>query len=77
VGASGTVHALHEIMIAQGMAELITLPKLERLKKKAIECGKLEELEIEGHTFERALVLPSGLAILIANFETLHIENMI
>ncbi len=36
-----------------------------------------EELEIEGLTFERALVFPSGLAILIAIFETLHIENMI
>lgn len=66
VGASGTVQALQEIMIAQGMDELITLPKLERLKQKAIECGKLEELEIEGLTFERALVFPSGLAILIA-----------
>lgn len=77
VGASGTVQALQEIMIAQGMDELITLPKLERLKQKAIECGKLEELEIDGLTFERALVFPSGLAILIAIFETLHIENMI
>ncbi|QHP74960.1 guanosine-5'-triphosphate,3'-diphosphate diphosphatase [Proteus vulgaris] len=77
VGASGTVQALQEIMIAQGMDELITLPKLERLKHKAIECGKLEELEIEGLTFERALVFPSGLAILIAIFETLHIDNMI
>ncbi|VTP80428.1 guanosine pentaphosphate phosphohydrolase [Proteus vulgaris] len=77
VGASGTVQALQEIMIAQGMDELITLPKLERLKHKAIECGKLEELEIDGLTFERALVFPSGLAILIAIFETLHIENMI
>ena len=56
-------------MIAQGMDELITLPKLERLKQKAIECGKRsEELEIEGLTFERALVFPSGLAILIAIF---------
>ena len=77
VGASGTVQALQEIMIAQGMDELITLSKLEQLKHKAIECGKLEELEIDGLTFERALVFPSGLAILIAIFETLHIENMI
>ena len=37
VGASGTVQTLQEIMIAQGMDELITLPKLERLKQKAIE----------------------------------------
>ncbi|OKP04662.1 guanosine-5'-triphosphate,3'-diphosphate diphosphatase [Xenorhabdus eapokensis] len=77
VGASGTVQALQEIMIAQGMDELITLPKLQQLKQQAIECGKLEELEIDGLTLERALVFPSGLAILIAIFQALHIENMV
>lgn len=77
VGASGTVQALQEIMITQGMDELITLPKLQELKHKAIECGKLEELEIEGLTLERALVFPSGLAILIAIFQALNIESMI
>ncbi|MCG3470378.1 guanosine-5'-triphosphate,3'-diphosphate diphosphatase [Xenorhabdus bovienii] len=77
VGASGTVQALQEIMIAQGMDELITLPKLQQLKYKAIECGKLEELEIDGLTLERALVFPSGLAILIAIFQALNIESMI
>ncbi|AOM41627.1 guanosine-5'-triphosphate,3'-diphosphate diphosphatase [Xenorhabdus hominickii] len=76
VGASGTVQALQEIMIAQGMDELITLPKLQQLKSKAIECGKLEELEIDGLTLERALVFPSGLAILIAIFQALGIESM-
>ncbi|OTA17806.1 hypothetical protein Xvie_00469 [Xenorhabdus vietnamensis] len=77
VGASGTVQALQEIMIAQGMDELITLPKLQQLKHQAIECGKLEELEIDGLTLERALVFPSGLAILIAIFQALNIESMI
>ncbi len=76
VGASGTVQAIQEIMIAQGMDELITLNKLQQLKHKAIQCHKLEELEIDGLTFERALVFPSGLAILIAIFEALEIENM-
>ncbi|MBD2811729.1 guanosine-5'-triphosphate,3'-diphosphate diphosphatase [Xenorhabdus sp. Vera] len=77
VGASGTVQALQEIMIAQGMDELITLPKLQQFRHWAIECGKLEELEIDGLTLERALVFPSGLAILIAIFQALNIENMI
>ena len=76
VGASGTVQAIQEIMIAQGMDELITLPKLQQLKRKAILCGKLEELEIDGLTFERALVFPSGLSILIAIFKMLNIDNM-
>lgn len=66
VGASGTVQALQEIMVAQGMDERITLNKLLQMRQRAIQCGKLEELEIEGLTLERALVFPSGLSILIA-----------
>ncbi|GKX61101.1 guanosine-5'-triphosphate,3'-diphosphate pyrophosphatase [Leminorella grimontii] len=76
VGASGTIQALQEIMLAQGMDEAITLDKLLQLKVQAIQCGKLEELEIEGLTLERALVFPSGLAILIAIFDTLKVDGM-
>ncbi|WP_426446738.1 guanosine-5'-triphosphate,3'-diphosphate diphosphatase [Siccibacter colletis] len=76
VGASGTVQALQEIMMAQGMDERITLAKLQQLKQRAIQCGRLEELEIEGLTLERALVFPSGLAILIAIFTELEISCM-
>lgn len=76
VGASGTVQALQEIMMAQGMDERITLNKLMQLKQRAIQCGKLEELEIEGLTLERALVFPSGLSILIAIFNELNISSM-
>ncbi|MEO3992388.1 guanosine-5'-triphosphate,3'-diphosphate diphosphatase [Pseudocitrobacter cyperus] len=76
VGASGTVQALQEIMMAQGMDERITLAKLKQLKQRAIQCGRLEELEIEGLTLERALVFPSGLAILIAIFTEMNIQCM-
>ncbi|EDS5813432.1 guanosine-5'-triphosphate,3'-diphosphate pyrophosphatase, partial [Salmonella enterica] len=41
VGASGTVQALQEIMMAQGMDERITLAKLQQLKQRAIQCGRL------------------------------------
>ncbi len=76
VGASGTVQALQEIMLAQGMDEVITLAKLKRLQKQAMLADHLEELDIEGLTLERALVFPSGLSILIAIFESLDIEAM-
>ena len=76
VGASGTVQALQEIMMAQGMDERITLDKLLQLRQRAIQCGRLEELEIEGLTLERALVFPSGLAILLAIFNELNISYM-
>ncbi|MGI9889942.1 guanosine-5'-triphosphate,3'-diphosphate diphosphatase [Vibrio chagasii] len=76
VGASGTVQALQEIMLAQGMDEVITHAKLKRLQKQAMITERLEELEIEGLTLERALVFPSGLSILIAIFELLEIDSM-
>ncbi|WED21789.1 guanosine-5'-triphosphate,3'-diphosphate diphosphatase [Vibrio sp. JC009] len=76
VGASGTVQALQEIMLAQGMDEVITHSKLKRLQKQAMLADHLEELEIEGLTLERALVFPSGLSILIAVFELLEIDSM-
>ncbi|NMS18839.1 guanosine-5'-triphosphate,3'-diphosphate pyrophosphatase, partial [Vibrio parahaemolyticus] len=76
VGASGTVQALQEIMLAQGMDEVITHAKLKRLQKQAMLADHLEELEIEGLTLERALVFPSGLSILIAVFELLEIDAM-
>ncbi|MCY9805862.1 guanosine-5'-triphosphate,3'-diphosphate diphosphatase [Vibrio scophthalmi] len=76
VGASGTVQALQEIMLAQGMDEVITHAKLKRLQKQAMLADHLEELDIEGLTLERALVFPSGLSILIAIFELLDIESM-
>ncbi len=76
VGASGTVQALQEIMLAQGMDEVITHTKLKRLQKQAMLADHLEELDIDGLTLERALVFPSGLSILIAIFELLEIDSM-
>jgi exopolyphosphatase/guanosine-5'-triphosphate,3'-diphosphate pyrophosphatase len=76
VGASGTVQALQEIMLAQGMDETITLKKLKRLQRQAMQAVSLEELEIDGLTLERALVFPSGLSILIAIFEMFKIDSM-
>lgn len=76
IGASGTVQALQEIMLAQGMDEVITHAKLLRLQKQAMQADHLEELDIEGLTLERALVFPSGLSILIAIFESLDITAM-
>ncbi|KFK48117.1 guanosine polyphosphate pyrophosphohydrolase, partial [Vibrio vulnificus] len=47
-----------------------------RLQKPASTAGHLEELEIEGLTHESALVVLSGLSILIAIVELLDIDTM-
>jgi len=67
---------VQEIMMAKGRDRRNTLAKLQQVKTRAIACGRLEELEIEGLTLERALVFPSGLAILIAIFSELNIKCM-
>ena len=76
VGASGTVQALQEIMIAQNTSERITIEKLNSLKAHAIACGRIDQLSLEGLLPERLTVFASGLAILIALFETFNVKEM-
>lgn len=76
VGASGTVQAVQEILVAQGKDEVITLLKLEDIMQQALVCGRIEQLSIAGLAQERKQVFASGLAILIALFRTLNIAGM-
>lgn len=76
IGASGTIQAVQEIMLAQSLGEPITLDKLYLLRDQIISCRHLEQLQMTGLTEERKPVFPSGLAILIALFEELCIEQM-
>ncbi|WP_432460453.1 guanosine-5'-triphosphate,3'-diphosphate diphosphatase [Agarivorans sp. QJM3NY_25] len=76
LGASGTIQAVLEIITAQGLDERITYPKLKAIQQQVIACGKLETLNIEGLNEERKPVFASGLAILIALFESLQIEGL-
>ncbi|RCU45494.1 guanosine-5'-triphosphate,3'-diphosphate diphosphatase [Corallincola holothuriorum] len=76
VGASGTVQALQEVLLAQGYDERITLPKLQQMMAQAVACGQLQALNIVGLSEERKPVFVSGLAILIALFRKFGIEQM-
>ncbi|MCG8435760.1 MAG: Ppx/GppA family phosphatase, partial [Gammaproteobacteria bacterium] len=77
VGASGSIRAIDGLCRAHvGADEAITLKGLKQLEKLLINAGSVEglgELEI---TEDRAAVLPGGLAILIAIFESLQIDRM-
>ena len=77
IGASGTIQAIQEIMTSQGEDEVITLKKLLQLKQQAIACGRLDQLALPGLQADRISVFPSGLAILIALFDLLAIEDMV
>ncbi len=76
VGASGTLQALQEIMMAKELDEFITLKKLRQLKQYTIESGRVASLNIEGLNHERASVFPGGLSILIAIFRQLKINHI-
>ncbi len=76
VGASGTVQAMQEILVAQGKDEVITLGKLEDIMQQAQLCADVSQLNITGLAQERKQVFPSGLAILIALFRVLKINGM-
>ena len=77
IGASGTIQAIQEIMVSLGEDERITLPKLQALKQAAIDCKELTQLSLPGLKADRASVFPSGLAILIALFDMLAIDDMV
>ncbi|XQF91117.1 guanosine-5'-triphosphate,3'-diphosphate diphosphatase [Pseudoalteromonas espejiana] len=75
-GASGTVQAIQEIMVAQNLDDILTLEKLNKIKDQSIAYSTIAALDLPGLSEERRLVFVSGLAILIALFESLNIEKM-
>ncbi|MEE1339602.1 MAG: guanosine-5'-triphosphate,3'-diphosphate diphosphatase [Succinivibrionaceae bacterium] len=76
LGASGTIQALQEIMSYRLLNEIVTIDILYELRDATILAGSFDKLQIEGLTPERLTVFPSGLAILIAIFESLNIKSM-
>lgn len=77
LGASGSVQAVQEVLIAQGFNEEVTLVKLLQLKAQCIKCGHQDALNLMGLAPERRVVFVSGLCILIALFEALNIDGML
>ena len=76
MGASGTIQAVQEINNQQQLNKSITLPLLQQIKQLSIHCKSIEELQIDGLKDSRKPVFASGLAILIALFESLQIESL-
>jgi exopolyphosphatase/guanosine-5'-triphosphate,3'-diphosphate pyrophosphatase len=77
IGASGTILAIDEIL-SQMDPDItgITLAGLDQLQEAIIAAKTLDRLNLPGLASERAAVLPGGLAVLRAVFESLGIEFM-
>ncbi len=78
VGSSGTIRAVGDVVQAMGWSEGgITLPALKKLREALIAAGDVGKLgALQGLPPERAPVFPGGVAILLATFEALGIEQM-
>lgn len=77
VGSSGSIKAIRNAGIECGFSdELITRKSLQQLREKILSFENIDALEIPGVKPERTAILPAGLAILSALFESLGIEEM-
>ena len=77
-GASGTVRAVAEILRLAGWSEQAITPEgLAKLREAIVAVDHVDRLELPGLKSDRAKVLPGGVAILSAVFESLGIERMI
>jgi exopolyphosphatase/guanosine-5'-triphosphate,3'-diphosphate pyrophosphatase len=76
LGASGTPQAITEILVTQGISDSIRIDYLHNLKQLCIDCVSIDLLQVDGLTESRRAIFPSGLAILIALFEQLNIQEM-
>lgn len=77
LGASGTILAIRDIVVAAGWSdEGITPRSLQKLKAALIEAGSVDKLSLTGLSDDRRPVFPGGVAILAAAFEALGIERM-
>lgn len=76
LGASGTPQAVIEILKAQSLPPTIFLAFLNKLAQECCSAWHLDNLKIHGLEDSRKAIFPAGLAILIALFESLNIEEM-
>lgn len=77
-GASGTVRAVRDVVVAAGWSESgITPESLQMLRAAMLDSGDVASLKLKGLADDRRPVFPGGVAILIAVFEALGIERML
>jgi exopolyphosphatase / guanosine-5'-triphosphate,3'-diphosphate pyrophosphatase len=77
VGSSGTARAIGDILEQNGWsASGITAAGLAKLRKQVIDAGEVKKLNLTGLRDDRKPVLPGGLAIMLAVFGELGVEQM-
>ncbi len=77
LGGSGTMQALAELLTYQLKPSVITLDFLYQVQKQLQTFDDINKINIPGLSPERTPVIASGLAILIALFQQLSIEQLV
>ena len=76
LSGSGTMQALTEIKNFTQHSSGIDLSFLQKVQQQLIYCKTIDEINIDGLSSERSPVIASGLAILIALFESFSIKRI-
>ncbi|NMP30734.1 guanosine-5'-triphosphate,3'-diphosphate pyrophosphatase [Thalassotalea sp. M1531] len=76
LGGSGTMQALAEILVYQNKPAIITLPFMQSIAAQLMNIGEIKLVNIDGLPSDRVPVLASGLAILIAIFESFDLSAL-
>jgi exopolyphosphatase / guanosine-5'-triphosphate,3'-diphosphate pyrophosphatase len=76
-GSSGTIRALHEIIVENKFDTSITVEGLQKLKEHLAERGHMDRVELSALKASRAPVLPGGLAILLGLMLELNIREIV
>jgi len=77
VGASGTLRSVQKVISASGWGrDTITLEGLNRLIEAMLSAGHMDKLTFPDLSADRRAIMPGGLAILSATFNSLGIRAM-
>lgn len=78
IGCSGTIKAIGAIVHDEGWClEGISYKSLLKLRDALIEAGHIDNLQLAGLSDSRKPVIAGGLAVLLAIFKTLNIDQML
>ncbi|WP_281630418.1 exopolyphosphatase [Vibrio sp. St2] len=76
-GSSGTIKAIREVLIGMGYDDgIITAKRLDKLVEKLCDWPTIEDIDLSGLTPDRKPVFAAGVAILMAIFKDLKIDEM-
>ncbi len=77
IGSAGTINAVAQMLREAGGTDgPITLSGIKKVRKELLEAEHLKNVDLPGLAPDRIPVIPGGLAILKAVFETFEIESM-